>query len=69
MFNNVITAVPMHLCRFFQLKTGEFLRGAKKPIPYIPYQSLLLSTTVLNDMILAIDITDGQGLSNEAHCE
>ena len=48
---SVITAVPMHLSRFFQLKpiVGWVFRGAKSLIPYIPYRSLLLSTTVLND--------------------
>ena len=45
---SIITAVQMHLSRFFQLKpiVRRVFRGAKKPDSI---QSLLLSTTVLND--------------------
>ena len=43
----------MHLSKFFQLKpsckVGFQLEVRKIWIPYIPYRSLLLSTTVLND--------------------
>ena len=49
---NIITAIPMHLSRFFQLKpiVRWVSRLAKNCIPYIPYRSLLLlSTIVLND--------------------
>ena len=47
----IITAVPMHLSRFFRLKPiiRWVSRRAKSYIPYIPYRSLLLSTIVLND--------------------
>ena len=41
----------MHLSRFFQLKpiVRWGFRGVKNRIPYIPNQSLLLNTTILND--------------------
>ena len=42
----------MRLSCFFQLKpiVRWIYRRAKNRIPYIPYQSLLLSTIVLNDI-------------------
>ena len=56
---SIITAVPMHLSRFFQLKpiVRWVFKGTKNRIPYIPYQSLLLSTTVLNDNSHLITLT------------